>query len=191
MADDGEKFFPIPRQKIAAWCADAVELKTLQAFERDVGDSPIEKIFYAALDAVRRHGDNRLDGLSCAPRGEESKLWGVEAWSCMYVEWQRPILDRRVDFVIRLRDHVNNKWISMIVECDGHDFHEKTKEQAIRDRSFDRRAQDAGYTIFRFTGSEIWNKPCECAESVIQWIESAYFDLQMDQLNQTPTDRRK
>lgn len=70
----------------------------------------------------------------------------------------------------RLLDHLKQngltdicgKWVSLVVECDGHDFHEKTKEQAKRDKSRDRDLQAAGITVLRFTGSEIYNDINQC-----------------------------
>jgi very-short-patch-repair endonuclease len=55
----------------------------------------------------------------------------------------------------------------MIVECDGHDFHERTKEQARRDKKRDRFFQSRGYKVLRFTGSEIYKDPTECAQEII------------------------
>ena len=52
---------------------------------------------------------------------------------------------------MRVVEHV----FSIVVELDGHDFHEKTKEQAQKDKDRDRSLTRAGYKIMRFTGSEI------------------------------------
>lgn len=41
------------------------------------------------------------------------------------------------------------------IELDGHDYHERTKEQARRDRSRDRALTTSGLKPLRFTGSEI------------------------------------
>ncbi len=57
-----------------------------------------------------------------------------------------------------------------IVECDGHEFHERTKEQAKKDRSRDRAFQAAGIPVFRFTGSEIYADPQECAREVTNFL---------------------
>lgn len=54
------------------------------------------------------------------------------------------------------------------IECDGHDFHERTKEQAKSDRSRDRAIQARGLKILRFTGSEIHNDPFGCAAEVFR-----------------------
>lgn len=57
---------------------------------------------------------------------------------------------------------------SVIIECDGHDFHERTKAQARRDRKRERRLIAAGYTVVRFTGSEIWAQPFTCALEALE-----------------------
>lgn len=53
------------------------------------------------------------------------------------------------------------------VECDGHEFHERTKEQARHDRSRDRTLAAAGWTVLRFTGSEIHRDAVACAREVM------------------------
>lgn len=60
--------------------------------------------------------------------------------------------------------------VSVAVECDGHEFHEKTKEQAQRDKSRDRELLAAGWPVMRFTGSEIFQSAEDCAESVADAI---------------------
>lgn len=60
--------------------------------------------------------------------------------------------------------------LRLIVECDGHNFHEKTKEQVKRDndRNFD--LQKEGYEVLHFSGSQIYNEPFECANKAIDYI---------------------
>jgi very-short-patch-repair endonuclease len=55
----------------------------------------------------------------------------------------------------------------MIIECDGHDYHERTKDQARKDRSRDRFLQSMGYLVFRYTGSEIWQDVFRCAHEAL------------------------
>ena len=57
-----------------------------------------------------------------------------------------------------------------VIECDGHDYHEKTKEQAINDRKRDRAFQAEGIPIFRFTGTEIYNDPYSCARELKNFL---------------------
>jgi len=52
------------------------------------------------------------------------------------------------------------------IELDGHDFHERTKEQAAKDKSRDRDLQAAGWRVLRFTGSEVWRDPKRCVREM-------------------------
>lgn len=61
--------------------------------------------------------------------------------------------------------------ISCIIECDGHDFHEKTKEQARKDKLKDRTLEERDLHIIRFTGSEITRDPEVCALQVKDYID--------------------
>jgi hypothetical protein len=57
----------------------------------------------------------------------------------------------------------------LVIECDGHDFHEKTREQATKDKSRDRDLLNLGYPVMRFTGSEIVSAPLKSAAQVMDW----------------------
>ena len=61
----------------------------------------------------------------------------------------------------------------MVVEVDGHDFHNRTKHQASYDRKRDRDLTLDGYSVIRFTGSDVYNSPAQCAEDI---------DWQIDEL---------
>ncbi|HEY3315206.1 MAG TPA: DUF559 domain-containing protein [Bacillota bacterium] len=71
----------------------------------------------------------------------------------------------RVDFWMTFAD---GKGPSLAIECDGHDFHERTKEQAARDRQRDRHLLEAGHHVLHFTGSEIWKDPQGCASEALR-----------------------
>lgn len=49
--------------------------------------------------------------------------------------------------------------VELIVECDGHEFHEKTKAQASRDKKRDRFFAKKGIITLRYTGSELVRSP--------------------------------
>lgn len=72
----------------------------------------------------------------------------------------------RVDFFIHLSDPTL-KNVFFVIECDGHGFHEKTKEQVRRDKRRERDLQMNGYYIIRFSGAEIYKAPLECALDAI------------------------
>lgn len=48
--------------------------------------------------------------------------------------------------------------VKIIVECDGYQYH-SSKEKFTRDRQRDRKLNALGYTVLRFSGSEIHRDP--------------------------------
>lgn len=77
----------------------------------------------------------------------------------------------RVDFLIVARKKTKPvELIKVVIECDGHDFH-KTKEQRGADASRDRDLALNGFTVFRFTGTELHAKPLACAKQVIAFFK--------------------
>lgn len=77
----------------------------------------------------------------------------------------------RVDFAI-LIDWPHGHKTRLAIECDGHDFHERTKAQARRDKKRDRDLMIMGWRVVHFTGSEIHNSLCECLESLEAILEA-------------------
>lgn len=63
------------------------------------------------------------------------------------------------------------KRLKVVIECDGHEFHEKTKRQVIQTnrRNYDLNLE--GYEILHFSGSEIFNDPLGCAERAYNFID--------------------
>ena len=77
----------------------------------------------------------------------------------------------RVDFCIPVI-YKNQENKSFIIECDGHEFHQKTKEQVERDNTRMRDLQKQGYEVIRFSGTEIWHRPYKCASDILNIILS-------------------
>lgn len=74
----------------------------------------------------------------------------------------------RVDLFIR--DDKTRKPVC-IIECDGHEFHEKTKEQVQEDKKRDRILAKKGYIVLRFTGSEIINDVNNCVSEIVNFVK--------------------
>lgn len=81
------------------------------------------------------------------------------------IEPQCQIGPYRVDFVLGIP--TANGPVEAVIECDGHDFHERTKDQAKRDKGRDRYLEGLGFKVLRFTGSEIWADPMVCSQQVL------------------------
>lgn len=127
-------------------------------------ESPIEKIMYLAL-VIHDHlyaGKIRME-----------------------INTQVEIKNYRVDFLVSfftLVGFCKRKELSkeIIIECDGHEFHEKTKEQVIKNNNRDYELKNKGYDILHFSGSEIYNYPIRCAHKVFNYIENC-FDRMMEE----------
>ena len=102
----------------------------------------------------------KFDGLDGSPLETE---WSARVYT------QHQVGRYRVDFAIRVEASTAGKQLSawIAVECDGHEFHEKTREQAARDKARDREITAASYRILRFTGSEIYRDCVGCARQAI------------------------
>ena len=72
----------------------------------------------------------------------------------------------RVDFLVK--GSFGGTPVSLVIECDGHAYHNKTKEQVARDRKRERSLRVAGYQTARFTASEISADPEDCALEVFR-----------------------
>lgn len=66
----------------------------------------------------------------------------------------------KADFLITVTNKNSDgdkKVLKIIIECDGYDFHQKTKEQVDNDNIRERRLQSNGFIVFRYSGREIIN----------------------------------
>ena len=134
--------------------------------------SPIEEMLATAMVAMARmYGIAVSFQPSATLRDVQAMKSGPQG---AVIVPQADVLGHRVDFIVVLTGVM--KFRPIIVECDGHDFHERTKEQAARDRSRDREFQSAGNLVMRFTGSEIWNDALACAEQIIDLIDDHRTD---------------
>jgi very-short-patch-repair endonuclease len=67
------------------------------------------------------------------------------------------------------------------IECDGHDYHERTKGQASRDKKRDRALLGLGIPTLRFTGSDIHYKLNECVEEIEEFLFNRMEELLIKQ----------
>jgi len=152
--------YEIPETFYASMIREAKGFVPLwQARVDDLTKSPIESEFaiaFMVISLLRNDPAALADPSGDVPAGRN--------WS---IRTQVPILSYVADFVVGPIPHDPAKEI--VVECDGHDFHERTKAQAEKDRKRDRRIQARGYKVFRFTGSEIHRDAFQCAAEV--WNE--------------------
>jgi very-short-patch-repair endonuclease len=131
-------------------------------------ESPIEELLFTALwsrgDWRRLLYASAFDDVATAAR-----YAGLEP-GMPIMSPQVRVGDYRADFLVSVVPYEGDKPIHFVIECDGHDFHERTKEQAARDKLRDREMLAGGFNVIRFTGAEIWANPGDCADQVLEIV---------------------
>ncbi|HHW14669.1 MAG TPA: DUF559 domain-containing protein [Firmicutes bacterium] len=96
-----------------------------------------------------------------------------ERYVTVIPQWEVPTESGtfRADFAI-IERHKDDVQLLLLVECDGHDYHEKTKQQAAKDKRRDRALKLAGFDVLHFTGSEIWRDPVACGIEVLKYLRA-------------------
>lgn len=159
--------------RVEQYLREAAETEAARFIEefdciRDRCESPIEILLLAALYRASKIEDFTIDFLPGAVKLEKEPYFDEAA----FVYQQISVGPYRADIVIQDASLPFNHTPPriMVVECDGHDFHERTKEQARRDKQRDRYFQGIGHKVLRFTGSEIWAGPDACAAEIIEQL---------------------
>lgn len=122
-------------------------------------ESEIERAFYATFVLMCRVAE--------IPLGHAFSE--TETRSIVLIP-QVVVAQYRVDFVLGRANWPLSRCIA--IECDGFDFHDRTKEQAARDKSRDRALQLGVAKVLRFTGSEIFRNPGLCGGEALQVLMS-------------------
>lgn len=126
--------------------------------------SPIEELLLASLlsEAI-------CQGLFIQLQGRNDGIYlGDDGPDIIRIFPQYQIGKYRVDFYIEYWN-INKLLKLLIVECDGHDFHEKTKQQAQSDKKRDRILQNIA-PVYRYTGSEIFKEAHECSYQIVEFL---------------------
>ena len=149
--------------KVHAGLADVLgsELGMLSPNLEKMCGSPIEVALGLSILLYDRICPTPWSPLILAKQGDEERHYGLDT-RLLIPQYQ--LDDKRIDFLLR------EDSLRVFIECDGHDFHERTKKQAANDRRRDREIQQSGAHILRFTGSEIWSDPIECASQVFDFV---------------------
>ncbi len=140
-------------------------------------ESPIEQLLLATMFA-RGWGPNEHTVCNwyslheqCTSLGFAATPWllGTEQVSCFCV-LQLPVsfgpTRYRIDFAF-IECFPQGKPRMFAVELDGHDFHERTKDQASRDKRRDRAFAAHGWTVLRYTGADVYRDPGAVLDEIV------------------------
>lgn len=135
-----------------------IYLGAVQAAWR-LSESPIEKDMAQALICcldINGGESPRIITPGRALRGQEPLI----------IAPQYRIGEYRADFAI-LSNITGRR---LVVECDGHEFHDRTAEQAAYDKGRDRRILSRGFPVMRFTGAEVFRQIDLCISDISAYL---------------------
>lgn len=151
------------------------EMETDFESHKKLVESPIEEILLAQFVARRFQYDCVILGAGELQRFQD--LWRYrdnrDRNYGFRIYPQAAVAGFRLDFLLVVSQPLHEKSFEtklICVECDGHNFHERTKEQAQRDRSRDRELQRLGYLVVRFTGSELYRDAGKCFDEIVDLV---------------------
>lgn len=155
-------------------------------------ESPIEALFLAALASEwslynppsHEVYPHERYSFACQKRPflvGNSSYAGADRYVIPQYEVVTETGDYRLDLAVFTSGYMpSDPWLKFAVELDGHDFHERTKSQVRRDKARDRTLQAAGWRVFRFAGSEVFEDASDCAyqlEEAMVAIINAYDEV--------------
>ncbi len=148
------------------------EARTFDERLSSMCESPIERLLLAQM--LSEYWDNQYDHTSWMGRLKEVEAAGIKPTSAFLFSSDCPCTcvpqagvsvsghAYRIDFAFIgsvMGGASDGAPIRIAVELDGHDFHERTKEQASRDKMRDRILMANGWMVLRFTGSDVYRDP--------------------------------
>lgn len=151
---------------LAARAADAMRWSVATAVQSI--SSPIERRLLVGLLVAAPSVPNCPASIMVRTNLE---VWFGETsgWQTLTIKSQAPVERYVADFELTIAEDTPQGSVStcIYIECDGHDFHEKTKKQAAHDKKRDRLFVSKGLTFLRFTGSEIHASAVTCATEAL------------------------
>jgi len=145
--------------EIIEWCGSPIEVRLLLAIVQVLAK---ERDHYGGYYCISTPEDGRMFSLD-----DDPEIVRVTLQSDIEVDGHK----YKADFLVTEWDCYRRRFNKrIVVEADGHDYHERTKEQAAKDRKRDRLMQGAGYAVLRFTGAEIYADAMGCADQILTHI---------------------
>lgn len=164
LSDDVVRFVGKAARRKAKMEEQRFREDTLLHFLEGNTKSPIEQMFYCAFLIVAEHQYEEIN---------QEPYWDIKKkdWVLLpgvYISEQVKIGKFRADFVASQRAHDKSREsLPVVVELDGHQFHDRNKEQRSYEKARDRFFTRQGYRVVHFTGSDIVKDPYAAAWEVL------------------------
>ena len=69
---------------------------------------------------------------------------------------------------------IDKNGVKLCVYTDGHSYHERTEDQASRDRNIDRKLQELGFQVLRYTGKDVNEDTTKIINDILKWTDKNY-----------------
>lgn len=128
--------------------------------------SPIEDLFWIACCLLCKAHFQELN------QGPLLHFEGEPVLGCgIYITPQARVGKYLVDFLVtQVGIGPEEKLSPVVVELDGHDFHDKDKHQRSYEKARDRELVRKGFRVLHFTGSDVVKDPFACAFEALQMV---------------------
>lgn len=129
-------------------------------------ESPIEDLFYIAV-----HAQCQAENIALNPDPQFDEKGALTIGDGINIRPQVQIGNFRVDFVLSQKGMRPDEILRpIVVELDGHAFHDKDKKQRAYEKSRDRFLVKQGFRVLHFTGSEVVADPHKVAYEVLDML---------------------
>lgn len=119
--------------------------------------SPIEQIFYVAW----QYGCESCNDAKIEPQHKVGKF------RCdFYVDLFGYFVEHEYPFTMNELEKIKKELPEIVIELDGHQWHEKNPSQVEKDKQRERFIVSQGYKVYRFSGREVYRRPLECVSEV-------------------------
>lgn len=136
-------------------------------------ESPIEDLFYIACNALCETEGievNPEPEFGCLPDGKID-FETFKPGRGIVIRPQAKIGPYRVDFLMEMHGFAPEEiYTPVIVELDGHDFHDKDKRQRSYEKARDRFLVKEKYKVLHFTGSDVVADPYRVAFEALEML---------------------
>lgn len=149
------------QKHIDASCAHIVSIHrefSLRWYSSCSLESPLEAVFEIWWRALTATGE--IDGNTvCLKAQEEVQTSAKRRYRVDFLVYPaQPMFSRAIAAGVKVPQ--------ICVELDGHEFHERTKEQVNYRNERDRDLQADGWMVLHFSGSELHRDPWKCIRAV-------------------------
>lgn len=152
--------------ELPARFVENMEARTSNGLRASLIESPVELVFWMWWQArILARGPDEFE-LHLIPQEEiiaQGHRYRLDFW----------VAEEYPAFAMQAKPHFIPK---IAVELDGHEFHERTKEQVARRNERDRDLQSDGWTVLHFSGAEVHRDPAAAVENVFGLCQTHYIE---------------